>query len=127
MTATVTLSGPIFDGRRDQIMSDLIDEITNRVGGQAVSDVHKNLDVSIRHPTPYYETQIALKKEGASAIVHDNKVIYGPWLEGTGSRNSPRTRFPGYASFRRATQQVEREAPDIVRPILDRAVRELNG
>lgn len=125
--ATVTLSGPFFDARADEIRHDLVDEIANRVGGQALSDVMKNLDVSIRNPTPYYETQIALKRNGSTATVHDNKVIYGNWLEGTGSRNSPKTRFPGYASFRRATQQVEREAPDIARAIVDRAVGRLNA
>ena len=123
----VTLSGPFFDARADGIMRDLTEDIANRVGGQALSDVMKNLDASIRHPTPYYETQIALKRNGSTAIVHDNKVIYGNWLEGTGSRNSPKTRFPGYASFRRATQQVEREAPDIVRAQIDRAVGRLNA
>lgn len=37
---------------------------------------------------------------GLRALITDGKVIYGPWLEGVSSRNS-RTRFKGYASFRR--------------------------
>lgn len=125
--ATVTLSGPFFDERAGEIRRDLVEDIAYRVGGHALSAVMRNLDASIRHPTPYYETQIALKRNGSTATVHDNKVIYGPWLEGTGSRNSPRTRFPGYASFRRATQQVEREAADVARPIVERAVGRLNA
>jgi hypothetical protein len=124
--ATVELRGPFFDSRNKEIRSDMELEVLRRVGGQALADVHQILNVVIRHPTPYYETQIELKVKAPEAIVDDNKVIYGPWLEGVGSRNSPKTRFPGYHSFRRATQQVEREVPNIVRPIVDRAVGRLN-
>jgi len=39
--------------------------------------------------------------------IHDSGVVYGPWLEGTSSRNQT-TRFKGYASFRRVKQWLEK-------------------
>ena len=47
-------------------------------------------------------------------------VIYGPWLEGTGSRNYPVTRFKGYRNWRRVTQMLEKAA----KPIAEKSIRE---
>jgi hypothetical protein len=33
--------------------------------------------------------------------------VYGPWLEGVGSRNFPVTRFRGYHAFRVAAQELK--------------------
>jgi hypothetical protein len=54
-----------------------------------------------------------------------NNVIYGPWLEGTSSRNQT-TRFKGYAMFRRTKGQVDKEAPDILNRAVRRAVGKLD-
>ena len=51
--------------------------------------------------------------------IHDSKVVYGPWLEGTGSRNAT-TRFKGYAAFRRARQELERIKTGIIQRRLRR-------
>lgn len=124
--ATVTISGPMFDGRNPLIRQELKDDGLNRVGGQGLADVQANLNVSIRNPTPYYETQITSERHGDTQVVHDRGIIYGPWLEGTGSRNQT-TRFKGYASFRRAAQELEGQVEAILVPIVDRAVGRLNG
>lgn len=124
--ASVTISGPFFDGRNPLIRRELEDEGLNRVGGQGLADVQANLNLSIRNPTPYYETQITSERQGDVQVVHDRDVIYGPWLEGTGSRNAT-TRFKGYASFRRAAQELEGQAGAVLVPIVDRAVGRLNG
>jgi hypothetical protein len=123
----VTISGPFFDDRNPAAMRQLEDNGLNRLGGQGVADVHQLLDVSIRNPTPYYETQIETRREGATQIVHDNDVIYGSWLEGVGSRNAPVTRFAGYHSFRLATQQLESQAPAVLAPLVDLTVGRLNA
>jgi len=52
--------------------------------------------------------------DNLSGLIHDNEVVYGPWLEGTGSRNAPRTSFKGYASFRKTADQLEKEASNIL-------------
>lgn len=116
----VDTSGPIFDGRAERAVEAFIDEAKWDVGSQALSYVMRNLDRSIRHPTPYYETQIMIERQQDNVVVHDRGIIYGPWLEGVGSRNSPVTRFKGYFSFRRAAQKVRGEANTIAERTLQR-------
>lgn len=124
--AEVRLSGPLFDPRGPAIMQDLRHDGLNKVGGQALANVQTNLDTSIRHPTPYYETQIRMEERGDTAVVDDRGVIYGPWLEGVGSRNKS-TRFKGYFSFRRAVQTLRQQTPELLRVVAERAVRRLNS
>ncbi len=122
----VHVSGPLFDGRADAAVTAFLDDAKQAVAGQGSSNVHRNLDTSIRHPTPYYETQIMVERQGNDVVVHDRGVIYGPWLEGVGSRNRS-TRFRGYFSFRRATQALRKQAPAIVERVLRRYLGRMNG
>ena len=56
-------------------------------------------------------------------VIHDtdpstgNPVIYGPWLEGVSSLNA-RSRFKGYAMFRKARQRID----EIAEETLDRHI-----
>jgi len=95
------------------------------VTSQLKADWMTNLDRSIRNPTPYYETQITIQRLSPTVMrVHDRDVIYGPWLEGTSTRNRT-TRFRGYASLRRARQSTVAKIPDLVRAARARLVRGL--
>lgn len=120
----VFVSGPLFDGVAVHEMHAATEAAVNEVGQQAYADVMTKLDESIRHPTPYYETQINVKKEDLVRIINDAGVIYGHWLEGDGSRNAPVTRFRGYAAFRRTRQELEAKVPELVehaiRPYVER-------
>jgi len=102
----IIVSGPVYGtpGIRGEIVA-MVEELQYRIAAQALERVHYNLDRSIQHPTPYYETQIMMQRVDPDWVVHDRGIIYGPWLEGTSSRNHT-TRFKGYASFRRATDEV---------------------
>lgn len=115
----VDTSGPIFTHKADRIAAEAVDAIQDSVGKQAISEVHQILDVSIRNPTPYYETQIIKERVASDVVVHDRGIVYGPWLEGISERNRT-TRFKGYFSFRRATHRVRLQVPAI-------ADRELRG
>ena len=61
-----------------------------------------------------------------NGIVHDNNVVYGPWLEGISSRND-QTRFKGYRMFRNARQKVGEIAKAVAKKRINEAVRELGG
>jgi hypothetical protein len=113
----VTASGPLFDGRAVTQLSVFLDEAVDLVAAAAEEAVNRNLATSIRHPTGYYQSQIQTVHHGLDRVINDNGVIYGPWLEGVGSRNKT-TRFKGYASFRRAQQQIEHAVPALVAPAL---------
>ena len=56
--------------------------------------------------------------------IDDSKVVYGPWLEGTGSRNQT-TRFKGYSSFRRTAQFMEERKAGIIHKWVTKLVGEL--
>jgi hypothetical protein len=60
------------------------------------------------------------------SVVQDGGVIYGPWLEGVGSRNRT-TRFKGYFTFRRTTAQLNVRATPIAEELLHgKYLREMN-
>lgn len=95
------------------------------VSSVLMSTWHENLDRSIRNPTPYYETQLTRQRVSPSVIrVHDRGVVYGPWLEGTSSRNRT-SRFKGYSSLRRARQATIARVPQLVAAARQRLVRGL--
>jgi len=123
----VDFSGPVFDGRADQAIRELKRDIISDLAAQGYSEWMQRLNASIRHPTPYYETQITVSRIGDdSAIVNDRGIIYGPWLEGTSRRNQT-TRFKGYASRRRAIQALAAKVPALVRYSVDRCVNRMGG
>ncbi len=113
----IRYSGPLFDGNPHAVVEEILKFAREDVANAALERVQFNLNASIRHPTPYYETQITVQTTNDQEIVHDRGIIYGPWLEGTSSRNA-RSRFKGYASFRKAKQEVERRVPEIVNRVI---------
>lgn len=124
MTA-VTMTGPAFDGRAKRTADVMTDEIEVAVGEEAFDMVHLELDLHLRNPTGYYESQVVVDRARGDVVVHDSGVVYGPWLEGVSSRNE-RSRFKGYASFRRATQRVQGQVGQIAAPIVTRRVAGMN-
>jgi hypothetical protein len=52
---------------------------------------------------------IVVEDPAVETIVTTADAAYGPWLEGTGSRNQT-TRFKGYHGYRLAAQELEAEA-----------------
>lgn len=124
MASEVILSGPLFDARGDIDMAQICDGIEHDVAEAGQNMVHSHLVQFIRHPTPYYWTKIETRKnpEGPGVSIWDSFVIYGPWLEGVGSRNKT-TRFKGYAAFRIEAALLQRRAGEIA----ERAVARLIG
>jgi len=127
MAATVEFFGPYFDSRLDAYADEMDRGIEHDVAQQAMAEWHRNLDTSLRHPTGFYESHITMRTSASEAIVTDLGVIYGHWLEGDGSRNSPRTRFPGYWSARRATAQVQAKTGELARGAVNRFVEKVNA
>jgi hypothetical protein len=125
MGTTVRLDGTLFDGSAPAEVDRWLEEARHEIGQQAYADVMTILNASIKRPTPYYETQIVHERVGATNVVHDRGIVYGPWLEGVSERNRT-TRFKGYAAFRRATQQVERGLDRVLTPLVDRLTRRLS-
>ena len=107
MPAFVEVDGPLFDGRAAHAVRDYCEDFEDSYGQRVKNQVEVRLGQVLKHPTGYYESQIQTDRAFDGVMVHDGGVIYGPWLEGTGSRNAPVTRFKGYRTFRQVGQQAE--------------------
>lgn len=77
-----------------------------------------------KNPTGRYRSRLHIVRRGAIEV-NDSNSVYGPWLEGTGSRNA-RSRFKGYHHWRRTRQQVERQARRIADGVVARNIRRLS-
>lgn len=118
--ATIKMKGPIIDGQAPGILDDFTQDAVDQVAEQGFRDIHFTLKRVLRLPTGHYQSQIRNRQLGATTrVLYDNRVIYGHWLEGTGSRNAPVTRFEGYFTFRRVAQALQRKAG----PLAQAAVR----
>lgn len=111
MEVTVRASGPLFEGASSALVQRYTQAGGEEVARWAEQEVHRVLEQVLRHPTGYYQSQVRVNRvSNDSFSITDGGVVYGPWLEGVGSRNYPVTRFHGYSTFRRVAKRVEQRA-----------------
>ena len=120
----VEVRGPLFDGRTQAAlqagMADAVWEVAKTGRGMLGIEYIR----TFKNPTGYYESRTeADRVSDELAVIHDNDVIYGPWLEGIGSRNYPVTRFKGYHNWRRVTQMLEKAAKPIAEKVISQHLR----
>jgi hypothetical protein len=115
----VTATGPVFDGRAAAAVDDFLTDAEDTLADAGVNRIRQRLGTVLRNPTGYYASRIVTERAGEDRAVTDSRVVYGPWLEGTSSRNQA-TRFKGYRTFRLTTQQLQAEAHDIAQRVLPR-------
>lgn len=113
--------GPVVEGHAEHIIGAGVDKAEEQVAEKGAQMVRTNLDGVLKHPTGFYRSNV--QAEGDR--ITDNGVIYGPWLEGTGSRNRT-TRFKGYFTFRRTTQELEARSGEIANDALDPYIRRIS-
>lgn len=111
MSTDLELKGPIAEGRGVKVVDRMCSTVEDEIGQDVYDAVRRRLSQVLVNPTGYYESRVQTERAGDSVTVTDGGVIYGPWLEGTSSRNG-RSRFKGYATFRRVTQDIEGKAGD---------------
>lgn len=121
----ISLSGPFFRDRKS-IIRRMEEQMRQDIAEKGQNLVLANLDSSIRVNQGVYTGKIHTDRQADSNLVTDGGVVYGPWLEGTGSRNRT-TRFKGYASFRRATQELDRSAVEVAEKAAQPYIAELNS
>jgi hypothetical protein len=78
--------------------------------------------------TGHYRRNVSgsVSTRSLKGTITDGGVIYGPWLEGTSSRNRT-SRFPGYASFRRTSQWLQERVGKEAKGFVHRYTSRLNG
>jgi hypothetical protein len=108
----------MFNGDADRLVDGMCADIERQVGQVGEQMVRARLDAVLQNPTGYYESQITSEPDGGDIEITDGGVVYGPWLEGTGSRNRT-TRFKGYATFRRVAQALDQRAQGIAEKVAE--------
>ncbi len=121
----IILSGPLFDGRADVAAAVMCERIRHHIADIALQRLYIRFGQVLQHPTPYYTTRLRTTRESAQDKVHDGKMVYGPWLEGTGSRNRT-TRFKGYRTFRIVAARVNIEKAHLAQPIVAAHMERMN-
>lgn len=115
------VQGSISSGRIDREAAAYSHDAASAIADSAKDTWLNNLHGSLRHQTPYYTTKIRKRELSPTRYkIDDSGVIYGHWLEGTGSRNAPVTIFPGYHAQERAEAEAKAKRSTIARRILRR-------
>ncbi len=128
MSIDIDMSGPLFDGRAERAMQDACDQARDHIASYAEERVLMGTSANFKTRTPYYETRVDTTRISSEvSLVHDHGVVYGPWLEGVGSRNFPVTRFRGYHFWRVAKQATAARGPQIADAAVQRHLPEMGG
>jgi hypothetical protein len=127
MPVKVTVSGPLFEPGADRVLDEMRDDLAGRLAAEGKRRVLAVLDASLRKPTGAYRDRITqYGPVGGQARVHDQQGIYGPWLNGTGSRNKS-SRFKGYGHFKKTTQVLRQAAKPLGRQVVAEHLHKLGG
>lgn len=123
---TVRKTGATVNGHAGVIIASQVDGLRREIADYTRFEVIAQLDSVLQHQTGFYVSQIRTERMSTESYrVHDGGVVYGPWLEGTGSRNAPVTRFAGYHSFRVVGNRMAQKSKAISDAWAARAVRSL--
>lgn len=122
----VRLVGPTVEGYALPIVDDMLKGAIHEVADYAKFQVMITEEETFQNPTGYYTSKTTLTPLSPySYSLNDGGVIYGPWLEGIGSRNSPVTRFPGYHIYRKTKNSIAQRSKAIVDAWVARTVGKL--
>lgn len=147
MADNVKFSGPLFDGSAAQALADginamrkdIADEgqrLTRSVFAGMIRRPSGRFDGSItttRSSTVYssssgrraYSMPVVVEDPATDTVVTTDLATYGPWLEGTGSRNES-TRFKGYHGFRAAAGELDGHAEELAEQSLQPYIERCN-
>ena len=122
----VTRRGPIFDGRALVALAAFRDDAERKIAEAGATEVQAQLGQVLQNETGFYRSHVIAERASDDYGITDQDVIYGPWLEGTSSRNQS-TRFKGYGTFRKVRQWLEGQAGGIAESSLRRYIGRMGG
>jgi hypothetical protein len=120
----VRTHGALFDGRSRRIFSEFERDLEEDGAEWALDHIRGTFHTHFKQPTGYYESHVHIRNSTHGLRVEDggnNGPVYGPWLEGVGSRNNT-TRFKGYHAFRNAAQALQQRFEGMGERLLSRNV-----
>jgi len=126
----VATKGPLFDGVAKRELGLAVAAVQREVASYAEFQWQMNMTDSFQNATGHYQSKVNIARRGLDLVVSDgypgSGVLYGPWLEGVGTRNET-TRFKGYFALRRAAQSVALKAAAIAEPVIRAFIARANG
>lgn len=108
-------SGPLFDFRARRVFNDFREELEEEAAEWTLDHIKGTFHTHFKNPTGYYESNVRIRNTSSGPEVWDGGLggpVYGPWLEGVGSRNNT-TRFKGYHAFRKAASALDRRIDEM--------------
>lgn len=127
LNVKATHKGAIFSAAETKAeAARMVIAINDALAQEGVNRVRARLNVVLKNPTGFYESNIQVERREIYRGVTDNGVIYGGWLEGVSSRNRT-TRFKGYRTFRIVKQDLDRDSEVLAQPYVDAFVRRMNS
>lgn len=126
MITDIEARGPLFDGRAEKAAADAAADMEKSVATLGASMIRSVMDRTFKKQTPYYRLKNVATPTFPGWKIHDQKVIYGYWLEGIGSRNKT-TRFKGYAIYRRTIVRIRAMAKVVAPSVLARYMGRMGG
>lgn len=128
LAASVIFEGVLFSSARDRIVRNGLNEMKRRAAKEGAKLVRAHLNSGHGVRSGDFKSSIhgELRKNRYGLISTDHKPVIGTWLE-TGKRRGVRTRFRGYAMFRRGRRELQKDIDRIVAPELRALVKELDG
>lgn len=110
--------GTFFAPGHPTVFRAYLHKAQDRIAREAEKKIHVLQHQYFKQPTGYYGRHIVNQDLGSQHVIHDSGVVYGPWLEGVGSRNFPVTRFKGYSIMRKTTRAIDDRAVAIALPVV---------
>ncbi|HKZ21164.1 MAG TPA: hypothetical protein VJQ57_13770 [Acidimicrobiia bacterium] len=109
LTIRTRTRGALFTTQSHRLFEEFEDDLEEEGAEWALSHIRSTFHSSFKQPSGYYESNVEIHNTSSGLEVWDGGQagpVYGPWLEGVGSRNNT-TRFRGYHAFRKAAQALE--------------------
>ena len=126
----VVTRGPFFDSRRTRFTNEFCEDLAREVAETAEQHWVAGMRRTFKEPTPIYWNTTRIENKGKVVAVNDGGrskgLVYGPWLEGVGSRNKT-TRFKGYFNLRKAAQVTRGRVKMLATRLLPGYYRKMNG
>lgn len=119
-------SGPVLEGDPARIVDIFVYAMASDLASEGQRRVRERLGRVLKHPTGYYMSRVVRTTRADGFDVNDSRVVYGPWLEGVGSRNQT-TRFKGYRTFQLVGAQLDNTAEVFLQRDINRMSQVLDG
>lgn len=129
VTVDADVKGPLADGTADQALQEWARNTAKAIADEGADMLRQFPMDKTGRARGGFQANIHVLQNGPEARIPApmiRGVTWGPWLEGTSSRNES-TRFKGYHLFRKTRQALQKLAPEIGQRELDKVMPLLGG